>query len=199
MFDLATIQRPNRTLFEVAMEQSIQESAPDLSPVARVMDPETCPPHLLGWLAWALSVDVWDAAWDEATKRRVLSHSLEVHRRKGTVGAIRRALSALFADIDLQEWQETGDAPHSFRAKLSGFASADVATVKGIIERTKPARSQLSVLQFESEEQTRLFHGAAVITRINQTIQAAIPVTRLQHFHGAGVSQFTKQEVPAHG
>ncbi|WP_282094312.1 phage tail protein I [Epibacterium ulvae] len=166
MFDLATIQRPNRTLFEVAMEQSIQESAPDLSPVAQLMDPETCPPHLLGWLAWALSVDVWDAAWDEATKRRVLAHSLEVHRRKGTVGAIQRVVASVFGAAQLVEAGEDDSlAPFEFALSIlpeTQFRPESFATLVQAVDAAKPVRSQLAAIRLQHNLEHRLRVGQIV-------------------------------------
>lgn len=34
--------------------------------------PDTCPVHLLPYLAWAFSVDRWDRNWPEETKRQVI-------------------------------------------------------------------------------------------------------------------------------
>ncbi|MCF6432906.1 phage tail protein I, partial [Leisingera sp. MMG026] len=115
MLDFPSILPPNRSSFEAALEQVIRKTKPDLSPVATLMDPDLCPGELLGWLAWAFSVDVWDPAWDEAAKRRVLKHSLAMHRRKGTVASVKTALSVLGFHVDLAEWLETGGAPYTFR------------------------------------------------------------------------------------
>lgn len=56
---------------------------------------DTCPVHLLPVLAWAESVDSWDPAWPEATKRAVINASRAVHRHKGTVGAVESVLASL--------------------------------------------------------------------------------------------------------
>jgi phage tail P2-like protein len=57
-------------------------------------DPWRCPSELLPFLAWAVSVDVWSNDWSEARKRAVVAASPAVHRVKGTLGAVRRALAA---------------------------------------------------------------------------------------------------------
>ncbi len=94
MFDLPTILKPNATEHDRALEQAIRRGKPDLTPIATLMNPETCPAHLLGWLAWALAVDEWEDDWSNETKRAVIAASFDVHRHKGTIGSIRRVLTA---------------------------------------------------------------------------------------------------------
>lgn len=94
MFNHGSILPSNRTPLEATLDLAIQNTKPDLSDVARLLNPETCPEPLLPWLAWAMSVDDWDASWSEEAKRNVIASSISVHRMKGTIGSIRRALEA---------------------------------------------------------------------------------------------------------
>lgn len=107
---------PNSTLLERAIEAAMHKRLNALPvPIRDLWNADTCPVHLLGWLAWAKSVDVWDESWPEAQKRAVIKASRFVHRHKGTVGAVRRALDALGIGLEIREWFETGDAPGTFR------------------------------------------------------------------------------------
>lgn len=74
--------------------------------IATIWDPWHCPAVLLPWLAWALSVDVWDPSWDDGRKRKVIAASPAVHRLKGTRGAVRRALDAFDLESVIIEWWE---------------------------------------------------------------------------------------------
>ena len=60
-------------------------------------------PHL----AWTFSVDRWDPNWSEATKRAVIKASARIHKRKGTIGAIRRVVEPLGYLIKVVEWFQT--------------------------------------------------------------------------------------------
>lgn len=70
-------------------------------------EPWRCPAALLPWLAWSLSVDDWDPDWPVETKRQVIAQSVEVHRHKGTIGAVKTALRAMgYVDARIIEDQE---------------------------------------------------------------------------------------------
>lgn len=150
MFDLPTILKPNATEHDRALEQAIRKGRPDLTPIATLMNPDTCPAHLLGWLAWSLSVDVWEPAWSETTKRSVLSASLEVHRKKGTVGSVRRALEGISVPATIIEWWEEvaqpGAEPSTFEIWLDLAAllldgadiEATLAQLREVVDAAKP-------------------------------------------------------------
>lgn len=65
------------------------------APLRDLWRPETCPTTHLPWLAWAVSVDDWSAAWPEATKRQVIAEAIAVQRRKGTPWAVKRSLEQM--------------------------------------------------------------------------------------------------------
>jgi phage tail P2-like protein len=129
-----------------------------------------CPVELLPWLAWSLSLDEWDSSWPESIKRQTITDSIPVHQIKGTVGAIRRALSGLNAEIELTEWFENGGVP--FTAQLTALARNNltsdgdtlltpelIAQMWRIVAATKPARSQI-------------YFGVGVQTDVNMTLSA---------------------------
>ncbi len=96
---------PNATPLERALEAHFAARAEAL-PVEAPRDawiPERCPEALLPWLAWALSVDRWDADWTPDIKRAVIDAAWSDHQRKGTVGAVKRALRDVGAVYDLDE------------------------------------------------------------------------------------------------
>jgi phage tail P2-like protein len=49
----------------------------------------------LPWLAWERSVENFDAAINEEQQRELIKTSIRVHRRKGTVAAVREVFRAL--------------------------------------------------------------------------------------------------------
>lgn len=85
---------PNATALELALEATAARAARIDVPIRDLWSAETCPAWALPYLAMALSVDVWDETWDEATQRRVIAASAEVHRHKGTRAGVQAALAA---------------------------------------------------------------------------------------------------------
>lgn len=134
---------------ERAVSLAIERHADLPVPVRDVWNPATCPANLLAWLAWAYSVDEWDSNWSEAQKRQIIQASLDVHRHKGTIGAVKEALAALFYDARIQEWfnQLPEGNPYTFKVLLGtdqvGISQQAVQALFSVIERTKNLRSHL--------------------------------------------------------
>lgn len=107
--DFKSLLPPNRQPLETALERVLHHKYSTRTPelIADAHDPQRCPAHLLPWLAYAESVDVWSDDWTEARKRTVIAASLPIHRIKGTRGAIELALAALGQTAELIEWWET--------------------------------------------------------------------------------------------
>ena len=145
------------TIKEKAIEQTIART--DDIPaqiISDVWNPDTCPAELLPWLAWAMSVDEWDIIWPADIKRSVIKQSISVHQKKGTRGAVRRALDALGVNIELKEWFETDATPHTFEIEARGNETLSqqneaiidqefFSTVRRVINDIKPARSHFQV------------------------------------------------------
>lgn len=109
---------PNRSPLEARAAASHPLALP--VPLRTLYNPATCPAELLPFLAWAFSVDVWEADWPEATKRRVIAENFAVHRIKGTRLAVEKALAAMGITVTLTEWfeQQPTTRPGTFRARL---------------------------------------------------------------------------------
>ncbi len=177
-----TLLPPNATELERAIEQASAriEDVPVL--VATLWDPDRCDARWLGWLAWALSVDVWDAGWDDKTKREVIKQAVPVHRVKGTIGAVRRALATLGIRIDITEWFEYGPdenaVPHIFRLDAYADNIFEVGYVMDarlldmvarVIESVKPVRSHLDRLRVGERFDGAIHARAATRAKLHQT------------------------------
>ena len=113
--------------------------------IKQVWDPATCPSGILPWLAWALSVDDWNADWTEAQKRSAIAASVQVHRTKGTLGALRRALQSVGYEVIVNE--DTGVAYTFSLAVNVGEQGVEDDALFNEVERaalrSKNARSHL--------------------------------------------------------
>jgi len=170
----------------------------DPTVIVSIWNPETCPVELLPFLAQAVSVDVWSADWTEAQKRRVIAASPLVHRFKGTLGAVERALAAFDLRASVVEWWQDGSRRGTFRIdlvyenggpifdqKVNGFAiqSVDAAKPKS---RVFTARATL-----RAAGQTYI--GAVAHSSIVATARPLIfqvPVLRATVVVGAAAASF---------
>jgi len=136
-----------------------------------VVNPDLAPVHILPWLAWELSVDDWSDNWSEQVRRNVIKASVEVHRKKGTIGALKKALQAFnYTNVKVEEWFEYGADPYFFRVFFDvnepGFDVNILPQVQKVIESTKNARSHLESLRaYLSSEMGLVSIGSIIISK----------------------------------
>jgi phage tail P2-like protein len=148
--DRPSLLPPNASAAERAIEASTAQALDLPVDVGKLWNPSTCPLALLPWLAWAFSVDRWDAGWPEAVKRQVIAASPVLHRRKGTRAAVAEALAALYVRADIVEWfeQEPMGDPGTFvirayaRSALGAneavLSHATIAAIRAIVSSVAP-------------------------------------------------------------
>jgi len=121
-------------------------------PLRQLWNPDTCPTELLPYLAWSLSVDRWDGKWTEPTKRAAIRASYDIHSRKGTIGALRRAVEPLGYLIEIIEWWQTEPqgVPGTFELKVgvldTGITEHMYRELIALIDDAKPLSRLLSEL-----------------------------------------------------
>lgn len=150
------------TPLERAATEAMAEAVALKVPLRDLWSPDRCPLSLLPYLAWALSVDRWDQSWSEKTKRAVIKASFFVHKRKGTINAIRRAVEPLGYLIELIEWWQTAPmgTPGTFALKLgvleTGITEEMYLEVERLIDDAKPVSRHLTGLAISLETQGNL-------------------------------------------
>jgi len=156
----------NSTAAESALEAAAARVSDAPVPVRAMWDADTCPAGLLPWLAWAFSVDEWNANWTEAQKRGAIARSMTVHRHKGTIGAVREALGGLGFTVSVQEWFSQAPAadPYTYTLILEpgekGFGQNELGQVGGIVAGTKNLRSWLATIRPRVTGRRELFSAA---------------------------------------
>lgn len=161
---------PNATPLERALEVVTRRAFDVPVPVKTVWDPETCPVELLPWLAWAFAVDQWDSRWSEVQKRAVVGNAIAIHRYRGTLGAVKRAIASLGYDITIREWFEESPRrdPFTFRAEVriadSGVELPLYRQLEQLINDAKNVRSHLTGVTLVGVTEVDLFLGVDVIS-----------------------------------
>ena len=113
-----------------------------------------CSVHLLPWLAWTVGLEEWSNNWPEHIKRAQIRDAIYVAKKRGTIGAITRALNNYGASIAIKEWwqYDPPQEPHTFDVTItvdsSGAAGQNILeAIKRDIDRNKPLRSHYTLTQ----------------------------------------------------
>lgn len=149
---MASLLPPNASPAETALAEGVGRLSELPVSVGLLWNPDTCPASLLPWLAWAMSVDQWEADWSESQKREVIRQSVAVHRIKGTRGAVQGAINALGYTVTIKEWweQDPKSAPFTFSLEIEvddrGISKGLYDQLRTTVEVSKNVRSHLSTL-----------------------------------------------------
>jgi len=97
----ASLLPQNATDFKLALDDLSADrwAALDVDVIRRFRDPWVCPAHMLNFLAFERSVDIWDVDWPDQTKRSVIASAPADHRLKGTLGGVRRYVQIAGGEI----------------------------------------------------------------------------------------------------
>jgi len=158
----------NATPQERALEGSCARVGDVPVTVREMWNPDSCPVSLLPWLAWALSVDLWDPAWTEGQKRAAIRRAISVQQRKGTIGAVREALGGADLAVRVLEWhrQQTPGDPYTYRLLIEALPNAPVRSLAQIeaaiaaVDRTKSLRSHLDRVEITAASKAGPFVAA---------------------------------------
>lgn len=148
---MTRILPPNATDLERAVEMLVGARVGAIdAPLRTLWSPADCPEELLPWLAWALSIDSWDASWPVHIRRARIAAAIAVQRRKGTTQSIRDVVASFGGNVVMREWFEAdppGD-PHTFSLSVAvagaGGEAPSATFIDQVIDevaRTKPVRS----------------------------------------------------------
>lgn len=148
------------TALELHAEQASAEVSAVSVPIRTLWDPDTCPLPLLPYLAWAFSVERWDDQWDEDTKRSVIRGSYMLHRRKGTISALRQAVEPLGYLISVTEWWQNDKTPGTFEMEIAtldtGITPEMYSELERVISDAKPCSRHLTMLTISLETRGQL-------------------------------------------
>lgn len=167
-------------------------------PIGDLWNPWRCPAKLLSYLAWALSVDIWDDDWPEERKRKVIAAAPMVHRLKGTRAAVRRALDAFDLESRIIEWFEDGSRHGTFRVEMiyrDGGPEFDAETQAYAIQAvtTSKPKSRVFTTRAVLQAQAPVYVGVLARTSFTAIAHPLVfepPVLRATVFTAATAASF---------
>ncbi|MGP0914043.1 phage tail protein I [Serratia sp. CY70267] len=124
-------------------------------PLRDLWNPDRCPVKFLPYLAWAFSVDRWDEKWTAAEKRKAVKDAFYIHRRKGTIAAIRRVIEALGYSMTIAEWWQVADPRGTFRLTIDvndvGITEEIVRELERLIGDARPVSRHIAQLSIATK------------------------------------------------
>ncbi|MFG7953183.1 phage tail protein I [Pseudomonas aeruginosa] len=157
----------NATELERALEFATDEET-DV-PLRLLVNPDTCPEHILPWLAWAWSVDRWDNEWSVPTKRAAIRSAFEIHARKGTIGALRRVAEPIGYLLTVTEWWQTDPPgePGTFSIEVGvssgGITETAYREVERLLDDARPVSRHIVGLDIRFEPKLQTFTAVVAI------------------------------------
>ena len=125
---------------------------------------------MLDILAIDFKVDWWDANADLEKKKETFKNCFTIHRKLGTIGAVRQAISDMYTTAQIQEWFDYEGLPYHYRLAIDlgeQFGSAEI--IRSILYRSKfyaNMRSVIDSLVFNSQRKRNLFYGCALMSGV---------------------------------
>lgn len=159
--------------------RAVAESILEAVILPRIMEQ---PEPVLDALAWGfglLAVDGYGDA-DLDRKRAYMQDVIGVYLRRGTVWAVRRALSIVHdADVHLTEWWQESPAgdPFSYRVALEvgplGVTAQTIQRVREMLLYYAPKRAYIAELSTVTHAPASMIFAAACTTGVDTTIEEA--------------------------
>jgi phage tail P2-like protein len=169
------------------------------TPLRDLMNPDTCPAHLLPWLAAELAVSPWNDQWTEMQKRAVIASSYQVHRQRGTLASLKAALIPLGLKVDVVEWWQENPpaAPYTFRLDVDladqGLNGSEIEFLDSQVQNVKPVRSHYKT-RFVLSTLLKQSYGCATLsgetTEVLPYSVTSINASPVQNFYALGVQDW---------
>lgn len=151
------------------LERAAAEALADIQRVPvllrQLWNPYTCEARLLPYLAWTFSVDRWDPNWSTEAKRDVIATSFYVHRKKGTIAALRRVVEPLGYLLEVDEWWQNDpeSEPGTFALRIgvldTGITDAMYDELTRLIDDAKPLTRHITGLDLLGESRGKFYIG----------------------------------------
>ena len=103
---------------DLAYETRVAELKQELQVVSTLAQPKLADERFLPYLAHTYQVDFWNDNLTSNEKRDLIGLSILLHRKKGTIFAIKEAFKQINIDIKTLEWFEYGGLPYRFKIDI---------------------------------------------------------------------------------
>ena len=165
---------------DLAYETRVAKIKQELQVVSTLAQPKRADERFLPYLAHSHQVAFWsnDLTLDE--KRAIIDFSINLHRKKGTLFALKEVLKRLNIDVKFYEWFEYQGLPYHFKIDVDFISRpAGIEELKLIEEFIEIYKNEKSVLELISVKlRSDLIEKVASVTITGEEIEVLPFVTR---------------------
>lgn len=143
---------------------------------------DALPESVLDILAYDLKVDWYDYDYSIEEKRQTIKGALSVHKRIGTRYSLRTAISAIYPEIEVQEWFEYNGQPYRFRLRID-ISEDEITSEKHqrVLENIKYYKNVRSIFEgavyfMDRAETNHIYTGVAIMVMKQLDVSCAVPV-----------------------
>ncbi|ENV09294.1 phage tail protein I [Acinetobacter higginsii] len=175
---------PNSTKLELNVSKVLENTTNLAIDIKKLVNPSDIPSQFLPHLAWQNSVDRWNRTWPDEFKRKQIQIAFDLHRRKGTVSALRSVVNSFGFDMKITEWWQLSNAvPGTFYLdiEMNGkpFEQTDYNIFIDLLNDNKPLTRHLTSINFKAERiQTRVLLASATYDGHVTVIYPELPVNK---------------------
>ena len=121
--------------------------------------------EVLDELAWQFNVAEYRSDYEISVKRELIKGCMELHYKRGTLGAVEEVVQKIFGEATVEEWFDYGGQPYHFRVRTSNTSATDamVQELTKIVKETQSVRSHLEEVIIEIIQSMSLYAGCKVI------------------------------------
>jgi phage tail P2-like protein len=159
----------------------------DLEVVRDLANPHLCPTEFLPLLAFAFGSDFY---WElenlsEIEQREMIASSLELHRKKGTLWAIKKVLSILGFDVEIVEWWEDDFLLDDLEIKPT-----NPYTFAVVLDVSKFYKNSIRILS--ENEQRRVLKYLHIYKNVRSHFDFYLKINLQQNFSPVPITQLTE-------
>ncbi|WP_323594433.1 phage tail protein I [Aliarcobacter butzleri] len=153
---------------DLAYETRVAKLKDELQVISTLAHPKLADEKYLPYLAHSHQVDFWSNELTLDEKRAIIDHSIFLHRKKGTLLAVKEVLKRLNIDVKFYEWFEYVGLPYHFKIDVDflnrPLEDKDLKIIEEFIEIYKNEKSILELININIKTNLKEKYAMATIT-----------------------------------
>ena len=156
---------------DLAYETRVAKIKQELQVISTLAQPKRADERFLPYLAHSHQVTFWSDELTLDEKRAIIDFSIHLHRKKGTLFALKEVLKRLNIDVKFYEWFQYQGLPYHFKVDVDFLnrpvEDKDLKIIEEFIEIYKNEKSilELGKIRAKTQIQSR-YAGACMNTDI---------------------------------